>query len=142
VRLVAFWEWGATTTREADDAVPFFPLFGLPFVAVGIYMLVGRFLVDAWVRRNTRYAVTTQRVLIQRTAPTFKFTAFAIDKLPELSLEERDDGRGTIRFQPALPMWGNNSWSSWTPALDSSQFVLATDARGVFDRIQRVSQTG
>jgi hypothetical protein len=136
--FITFWMWGAL---HASQAMPFFPLFGIPFVVIGVYMLAGRFLVDAWVRRNTRYGVTTQRVLIMRTVPTFRFTTFAVDRLPGLSLEERADGRGTIRFQPSMPLWGNNSWSSWTPSLDSNQFLLGGDARSVFDRIQKAAKT-
>jgi hypothetical protein len=141
--FIAFWMWGATTATQihrGNDPMWFFPLFGIPFVLIGIYTLIGRFFADAWIRGATSYAVTTQRVLILRTAPTFKFTTFAIDRLPELSLEERADGRGTIRFQPRPPAWGNNNWSSWTPSLDTAQFLLIPDARNVFDRIQKAGR--
>ncbi len=71
------------------------------------------------------------------------FFELRLDRLPELALDERADGRGTIRFQPQQPMWNNRNWSSWTPALDPTpQFLSITDARTVFDRIQRASQTG
>jgi hypothetical protein len=131
-----FWEWSVLHTGHAPD---FFALWGIPFVLVGLYLIVGRFFADAWIRASTSYAVTNQRVLILRTAPTFKFTAYAVDRLPELSLEERADGRGTIRFQPQLPMWGNRGWSSWTPSTDPAQFLLIPDARNVFDRIQKMT---
>ena len=58
-----------------------------------------------------------------------------------VSLEERADGRGTIRFQPQIPMWGNRGWSSWTPSTDPTQFLLIPDARSVFDRIQKAAKT-
>jgi hypothetical protein len=135
-----FWEW---TAAHAPNADPIFPLFGIPFVAIGLYFIGGRFFVDAWARRNTVYAVTNQRVLILRNGPFSRFTALAINRLPELSMDERADGRGTIRFEPQQPMWSNRNLSSWTPALDPApQFLSIADARGVFDRIQRVSQTG
>jgi hypothetical protein len=132
--FAVFWEWSVLHIGNAPD---FFVLWGIPFVLVGLYLIVGRFFVDAWVRTNTAYAVTTQRVLILRTAPTFRFTAYSIDRLPELSLEERADGRGTIRFLPQVPMWSNRGWSSWTPSTDPTQFLLISDARSVFDRIQK-----
>jgi hypothetical protein len=130
-----FWEWSVLRMARAPN---FFTLWGIPFVVVGLYLIAGRFFVDAWVRARTSYAVTSQRVLILRTAPAFKFTAYSIDRLPELSLEERADGRGTIRFQPHVPMWGNRGLWSWTPSTDSTQFLLIADARGVFDRIQKL----
>jgi len=134
--FVVFWEWTALHTGQAPD---FFALWGIPFVLAGLYLIVGRFFADAWIRAGTSYAVTNQRVLILRTAPTFKFTTYAIDRLPELSLEERADGRGTIHFQPQVPMWSNRGWSSWTPSTDPAQFLLIADARDVFDRIQKLT---
>jgi hypothetical protein len=141
--FITFWMWGATTATRAGPAnteMWFFPLFGIPFVLIGVYFLIGRFFVDAWVRGQTRYGVTNRRVLVLRRAPFTKFAAFAIDRLPELTLEERNNGRGTIRFQQRLPMWGgyNNNWSSWTPGLDTGQFLLIAGARGVFDQIQKL----
>ncbi len=40
-----------------------FPLFGLPFIAVGFFLLFGRFLIKKSTRLRTFYAVTNQRVL-------------------------------------------------------------------------------
>lgn len=137
-----FWEWSVVTGMGKGHPAPdFFMLWGVPFVLIGLYLIVGRFFVDAWIRGATTYALTSQRVLIMRTAPTFKFTAFALDRLPELSLSERQDGRGTIRFQPSAAIWGggNNSWSSWTPGLDAGQFLMVADARNVFDSIQKLA---
>jgi hypothetical protein len=138
-----FWEWGVVTGMGKGNQAPdFFMLWGVPFVLIGLYLIFGRFLFDAWVRGATSYAVTNQRVLILRSRPSFKFTAFALDRLPELSLNERADGRGTIRFQPGASAWGgyNNSWSGWTPGLDMAQFLLVPDARNVFDRIQKAAK--
>jgi hypothetical protein len=42
----------------------FFPLFGLPFVIVGFYMVFGHYMYDAYLRKHTRYALTTKRALI------------------------------------------------------------------------------
>ena len=136
--FAVFWEWNVLRTSRD---MPIFPLFGIPFVVIGLYFIVGRFFVDAWVRSQTRYAVTNQRILILRVGPLFaKFTALAINRLPELALDERADGRGTIRFQPQQSVWSNRNMSGWTPSLDSTpQFLFIADARNVFDRIQKLS---
>lgn len=141
--FVAVWMFGAikaSLNPVHGDRMWFFPLFGVPFVLIGLHMLIGRFFHDAWIRRRTSYAVTNQRILILRTAPTLKFTAFAIDRLPELTLEEHANGHGTIRFQPQPTMWNNRDGSSWTPALNTAQFLMIDDARGVFDRIQKAAR--
>jgi hypothetical protein len=138
-----FWEWSVVTGfgKDGHSAPDFFMLWGIPFVLAGLYLIFGRFFVDAWLRSKTAYAVTNQRVLILRTAPIFKFTAYALDRLPELSLEEKADGRGTIRFQPAVAAWGNSRLSGWMPGADTTQFLLVPDARNVFDKIQKAARS-
>jgi hypothetical protein len=76
------------------------------FLCFGLYMLGGRFLVDAWIRRNLRYAVTNRRILIARPAPFSRFTALSLEQLPEIDLKERANGRGTIRFGQRAPAGG------------------------------------
>lgn len=135
-----FWETSVLTT----PAPFFFKLFGVPFVLVGLYLVVGRFLVDAWIRQGMQYAVTNKRVLISRSGPFAKFTAVSLDSLPEASLTERGNGRGTIRFgQPAQFWTRSGGYSSWTPSLDATpQFLNIEDARSVFNQIQSQSRSG
>ncbi|HWY61071.1 MAG TPA: hypothetical protein VNW15_04140 [Rhizomicrobium sp.] len=132
-----FWEWGVT---QAPNTPTFFSLWGVPFVLVGLYMIAGRFFVDSWLRGHTLYAVTNQRVLILRTVPTTRFTALAIDRLPELSLYESNDGTGTIRFQQTMSPFYGRGFGGWNPALDPTpQFLAVPDARSVFAQIQKLS---
>lgn len=58
--FAVFWEVMAFRTGGPF----FFRLFGLPFVAVGLYITVGRFLIDARRRARTSYVVTSNRVVI------------------------------------------------------------------------------
>jgi hypothetical protein len=126
-------------------------LFLVPFVLIGLYMLVGRFLIDAWIRRGVQYAVTDKRILIWRPGPFSKFTSLNLDRLPGLSISERASGRGTIRFgEPMTMQWGmrwgrnyNNNLGSAMPSLDPTpQFLAIENARSVFDRIQQVTPGG
>lgn len=41
-----------------------FPLFGLPFLLIGLYMMVGRFVWGAYVRRGTFYTLTNRRAFV------------------------------------------------------------------------------
>ncbi|MBL6938862.1 MAG: PH domain-containing protein [Alphaproteobacteria bacterium] len=122
--------------------VPPFPflLVGGLFSVLGLYIAVGRFIVDAWLRRNTTYGLTDRRVLIARTGPWGNFTALQLDRLPSISLRERSNGRGTIRFgDPAYSGWPmrSNSFGSWMPSLDPTpQFLGIEDVRRVFNEIQ------
>jgi hypothetical protein len=71
--FAVFWELSAIR----DGAPTFFVLWGIPFVLVGAYIVVGRFLVDARRRRNTAYGLTTERIIISSGAfrPSLKWTA-------------------------------------------------------------------
>jgi hypothetical protein len=132
--LVIFWTIGATR------AAGFGPLLvSAFFLCLGLYMLVGRFVVDAWIRRDLRYAVTNRRLLIARPAPFSKFTALNLEQLPEVDLKERKNGRGTIRFGQRAPAWG--PYQAISPAFDPNpQFLAIDDARRVFDLIQRTAR--
>lgn len=129
-----FWESSALATTSPV----FVKLWGVPFLLIGLYLVAGRFLFDAWVRRRMRYAVTNKRILIFRSWPFSKMTALSLDHLPDLSLIESSDGRGTIRFGQQVPLWGRGGgFSGWTPALDPTpQFIAIENARRVFDQIQ------
>lgn len=104
---------------------------------IGLYLIAGRFLFDAWIRRGMYYAITDKRILILRSAPFSKFIAMSLDRLPDASLSESGGDRGTIRFGTAVPYWGGSNFSGWTPSLDSTpQFLAIEEARRVFDHIQ------
>lgn len=131
-----FWTFGATTA----GAPGFFTAWGLMFVCFGLYFVFGRFVVDAWIRGGMHYAVTDRRILIARSRPSEKFSAISISQLPDVTLSERSNGRGTIRFGQAVSMWGNRGFGGWSPSLDPTpQFIAIEDCRRVFDLIQRTN---
>jgi hypothetical protein len=135
--FAVFWEVSVFRT----PAPFFFRLFGVPFVLIGLYFIAGRFLVDAWLRAKTYYAVTNQRILIARSAPMGAFTALNRDRLADLQLTEEANGRGTIRFGQLSAMWGRNGFAAWTPVLDPTpQFIAIDDAARVFNVIQNAGK--
>jgi hypothetical protein len=136
--FVVFWE---SSVAKIPNSPVFAKLWGLPFLAFGLYAVAGRFLVDAWVRRRTSYALTNKRVLISRQGPGAKFTALGLDRLPEINLTLRAGGSGTIRFgQQGSAFTRGNGFSVWTPALDPTpQFIAIENAQDVFNQLQRAS---
>jgi hypothetical protein len=129
-----FWE---SSVLNATNSPAFMKLWGLPFLLAGLYLVIGRFLADAWARRGITYGVTDRRILIRRSAPFAKFTALTFEQLPSVNLIERSSGRGTIRFGQDQPAWSNHGFSGWSPAFDPTpQFLAIEDARRVFDHIQ------
>jgi hypothetical protein len=131
--FAVFWTFGATSA----GAPSFFTLWGVMFVCVGLYFVFGRFIADAWVRTDMRYAVTDQRILIARPAPFARFTVISLSHLPNVDLVESTGDRGTIRFGEMQSLWSNRGFSSWSPAFDPTpQFIAIADVRRVFDLIQ------
>jgi hypothetical protein len=102
-----FWEMSAIVS----GAPLFFALWGIPFVFIGLYIIVGRFYMDALIRRGTYFGVTNERALILTTGPFSRQTrSLDLRTLVELELSERGDGGGTISFGRANPL------GAFTPA--------------------------
>ena len=126
-----FWEASALTSR----APGFFALWGLPFIAVGAYISVGRFFVAWREAQRTAYVLTDQRILVAGGAFGTRIQELALRTLPSPSLDQGTDGVGTITFGPTWP------YSSWVPAgwpmmrMTSPSFTTIADASAVFRRI-------
>lgn len=112
--FAVFWEYGVVTS----NAPFFFDLWGIPFVAMGLWLIVGRFFGDAWSRARTVYGVTSSRVLIVSGVIRRGTRSLELLGLSEINLSERTDGYGTITFGPmstfnALRGWpGSNPYQS------------------------------
>ena len=131
-----FWE---TAVLSRPKAPPIMALFGIPFVAMGLFFIAGRFLLDAWLRGQTAYAITDRRILIVRAPPWGTFKAIRLDTLPEATLQEKGDGSGTIQFGAPTSVFGGNGrgFSNMVPSLDPTpQFLAIAGARQVFDLIE------
>ena len=92
-----FWEFHAVRTAKA---VPFFTLWGGMFVVIGLYFVIGRFIVDAVVRAGTIYGVTNHRVLISSGLFGRETRSIFLSMLPEMRISQKADGGGTIKFGP------------------------------------------
>lgn len=124
-------------TVVAFSGAPLFGLFGLPFVGVGLYMVFGRFVVDARTRAATVYAVTDRRVLILKVGRRRSVTSTALNALGSVELRGGTGGRGTIMFGPA-PMFASAIPPNWpgTGASARPRFDGIEDARAVYDLMQ------
>ena len=54
-----FWEFGVISS----GAPFFFALFGLPFIGVGLYITVGRFIWKVYIRKRTAYVITNRKII-------------------------------------------------------------------------------
>jgi len=90
--FAVFWE----TAVIRERAPLFMRLWGIPFLLVGAYIVIGRFLADAWSRRNTLYAVTDTRIFIVSGIVSTRTTSHPLIALPAVTLSERRNGDGDV----------------------------------------------
>jgi hypothetical protein len=130
-----FWE----VTIVRTPAPGFLVLWGIPFVAIGAYITVGRFFVDSWRRARTRYGLTSERIIIRSGGST---KSLNLRTLTDVTLTERGDGRGTITFgASAFPM-AMFAGASWPGIPQASAFESIPDARKVYAQIRVAQSSG
>jgi hypothetical protein len=86
----------ATVTRDPGSLGILVIL--VPFSAIAVYLLVGRFLVRAIASRRARYAVTDQRVVILGGLSGTRVRSAYLDALPPPVVKERPDRSGSVAF--------------------------------------------
>lgn len=91
-----FWEATALT----GDAPLLFKLWGIPFVCVGLYMLFGRFIWTAYIRKRTAYVITNKKIIRARGN---KIDMLEAKNMPAARTTVFRDGSGTILF--GQPNW-------------------------------------
>lgn len=142
------WEFAAVIgTHKARGHMPAafplfaFPLFGVPFVIIGLYLIVGRFFVDAKMRARTTYGVTNDRVIIVNGLFSQQVKSLQLRTVSDISLIEKSDGSGTITFGPSL--FGNFfAGGSWPGGMRNSppSFDMIECAREVYETIRRAQK--
>lgn len=75
-----------------------FPLFGLPFVLIGLYLVFGRFIYTHYRRKSTYYAVTDKRIIIMTKRVNKTVRSEKISSFTTMDKYVRRDGTGTITF--------------------------------------------
>jgi hypothetical protein len=103
-----FWEagvlgyWGSGAKNGTPSS--FMALWGIPFIVIGQYVIWGRFLHDAWLKKRTYYAVTNRRVLVMQDGWKQKTIWTYISSIP--TVEREGLATGTLWFGPKSPVWG------------------------------------
>jgi hypothetical protein len=131
-----FWE----VATASADAPPFFVMWGITFVLVGLFMIFGRFFVDAWQRSKTYYAVTNERILILSGTLGPNTRSLSLRSLSDMSLRLKRDGRGTITFGPSYPFWRSGLY----PRMGRyavAMFEMIEDAQAVYDLVRRTENS-
>lgn len=126
-----FWIWAAaggisgSSERSFEGPGAFFPLFGVPFLLVGLGVMLG----PLWAylgARKTVYAVTDRRAMIIIGAGTKSVRSFGPEDMGEILRVERPDGTGSLMFT-SIPQAG----SKGRVTLSRVGFVGIPDVRRV-----------
>lgn len=96
-----FWTVMAFRITDGNAPAPvkiLFPLFGVPFILVGLYLAVGRFWHEARLRAQTYYGITSQRILALQ--PRKGFRSLDLKHLSGVTVIDGRGGEGSILFNP------------------------------------------
>lgn len=129
--FAVFWESGVLTT----DAPFFFKLFGLPFVLVGIYIVIGRFFIDAKKRANTIYGITTDRIIIKSGVFSTDIKSLNIKTLSDITINQKKDNSGTITLGPTDPRYSMMQGMEWPGTKEPPRLEFIEDVKSVYDKI-------
>ncbi len=134
--FAVFWEYEVLSVRGPLVL----KLWGIPFVLLGLYLVFGRFIVDALQRGAAAYGLTDRRLVISGGAFMGRsVTSSDLRTLTNLTMREHGNGYGSIAYGPLLPYYnygrfgrGSAPWFTGGPCvLDHLE-----DARAVFAQIR------
>lgn len=111
-----------------------------PFILVAAWMLGGRYLHEAWLRRRIVYVLTNHRVLILRRGRRSQVNSHDLAYLPMLDLSEEARGRGSITFDlgEETSPWKNGIFADSGPSVFSGSHFCRIERPGtVYDLICR-----
>ncbi len=112
-----------------------FPLFGVPFVLIGLVMLA----TPLWTHRSARrtvYAVTNRRAIVIRGGRTTSIRSYLPDRLRELHRRERNDGTGDVLF--ATRFWTDSEGDRRT---EESGFLRIDNPKEVEARLRHLAES-
>jgi len=102
-----FWE----SSVVISDAPMIFRLWGIPFVIVGLYMVFGRFVVKAYIRKRTAYVITNRKLIRMQSKKIDMLDGNA--KSP-MQISVKRDGSGSITFGAGSGFVNRNN-NYWSP---------------------------
>ncbi len=139
-----FWMAGSFAMILGSDApLPLFlfPLFGLPFLAIGLFMAFGRLIWDDRVRRHTWYSVSTRQIFVARDVlGKRRLDSFDIAQIIDLDLV--DGAPGSVLFKVEEPLGYRTSRRPGPGGMGMAVHQIGTglhrlpDARAVFSMIR------
>ncbi|MEN8154347.1 MAG: hypothetical protein ABFR75_10020 [Acidobacteriota bacterium] len=129
-----FWTFGAAEFKIPDfKEFDFFPLFGLPFIIIGLVLLATP--LTAFRRdKKTLYVITNKRAIIFIGGLSTTIHSFMPENLKKIYREEKNDGSGDVFFQ----IYSKNI-SSEAKRIDNTGFLRVGNAREVENMLKSLA---
>jgi len=131
-----FWE----TSVVSSGAPFFFMIWGIPFIAVGLYVTVGRFFIDAKKRSNTIYGITDNRVIIKSGIFSQEIKSLNIKTLSDLTISEKSDGTGTISFGPSDFRYAMMDGMEWPGMKRPPRLEFVPDVKKLYELLLQLQR--
>ena len=127
-----FWEYSVIKTGFI-----LFIIFGIPFVIMGLYVIIGRFFFDSLQREKTYYGLTDQRVLIVSELFGKKTKSLNLKTLTDISKSGKSKASGIITFGKDDPhySWLSNSIGFGIGSKIEPCFELSDNVNNVYNMI-------
>ncbi len=122
--------------RAPGGVFGFFPLFGIPFLLVGLAMLLS----PLWMLRKARrtvYVVTDQRAIIFDGGGITRIRSFGPDQLGDLQRNQRSDGSGDLIFEQKISYSRNNH----RPHTTDIGFLAIPEVKRVEDLVRELQRS-
>lgn len=139
--------WMGMALRAAasgsQPSVAIMPLFGVPFILMGLYLMFGRFWYKALKKRNTYYALTNKRVMSLTKLFGVRLNAMYINAIPVINKTIGGSGTGTLIFGNLIypaSMYANTGldFLGYYGGSGAIAFYDIRDAEGVYQQIARL----
>ncbi len=131
-----FWICGAAGFKipEFKQGFDFFPLFGIPFLLIGIGMLTA----PIWGKRlasQSVYVLTNRRAIIfKKEFSGMSIRSFQPDQLRGLERKQHADGSGDLIFTQEIPGHGDNG-----PHIGKVGFLGVANVKQVEDLVEQLA---
>jgi hypothetical protein len=139
--FAVFWICGASGFKRPDfskGGFSFFPLFGVPFILIGIAMLLS----PLWARRKglkTVYVITDRRAITFDGGWTTTIRCYTPDQLKNMYRKEKKDGSGDVVLGQVTSNWSRGG----QPQVMDVGFLRVRDVRKTEQMLRELmGQTG
>ncbi len=134
--FAVYWIAGAAGFQMPDfeEGLSFFPLFGIPFVLIGLSLLASPFLMVRKAKK-TAYVLTTKRAIIFDGGFSTTIRSFNRRRLTDLRRKQRADGSGDLIFERKVPYDGAGRQTT------DHGFMAISDVKMVEDRVRQLTRS-